>query len=188
MSAVPRRKVALATLDELVEESIRIIREEGEPTRIAVPRVLDALTPDGDAVEYLLRAGLIATVNARINSGWVPGDAATENVSASGLRDGRRITGQPRRSRVQVGLELLRSRNYEGADGKRKVVVDFTLADCLHLLAFAESKQRGYAQLVKFARTAVAFMRTTGSARLGDLPEHDLGKVGQYLASAPEDK
>jgi len=176
------------TLDDLIAETLRIIREEGEPIRDAVPRVLEAWYPDDEATHELIRVGLVSVVNARINSGWT-GEA--DEAEAGRVTDnGCGRTGSARPSRIDLAARAIAAmrRNYEGADGRRKPLADFTLADCVFLSTASEARAHGLTMLAKAMKVAAAYLRDGTFTTIGSLPEDKRQKVGQYVVRAPEGK
>jgi len=188
MTALAYARLPRVTLDDLVAEVLRLIHEEGEPIRLAVPRVLDVLIPDDDAALFLIRAGLISVVGDRIN-GTGDADEKAEVDDETEVLHGRR-TGIARPSRITLASRAIAAmrRNYEGADGRRRALADFTLADCIHLQTSAEAQAHGLTMLVKAMKVAAAYLRDGTFVTVGSLPEDARQKIGQYVVRAREAK
>jgi len=176
--ALPVRRVL--SYDEMTDEGVALARG-GLTIRDAAVAILDTCDPDEGSVEAMLRVALIASINNRINT-WAGADAQHEREAAGG--PGPRLTGLPgvpRHLRYQRALEHL---NFEGADGIRRALIEFTQADCLAFGAMMTSRSRGCALKAKAMKVAAGYLRAEGKDRIGDLPEKCRDEIAKYLVRA----
>lgn len=197
--AVLRQRWSYAAL---VAEGVRRARH-GETIRDVARHLLDEFEPTPDSVEEMFRVALISGINARINAwddtertavleasfGVVPALGGTDDlsefdrISGSTQRPQTGLPGTPRHLRYQAALENL---NYEGADGIRRALIDFTLDDCLAFRERMVTMSRGAALKARAMKVAAEALRKHKKDRIGDLPDSDRDEIAKYLTKAKD--
>lgn len=183
MAALALPALRVLSYGAMVDEGVSLVRATGATIRDAAGVILDESEPDEGSVETMFRIALITGINSRINT-WAEADGLPEIDGRTG--PGPRLTGlpgTPHHLRYQAALEHL---NYEGADGIRRSLIEFTLADCTALAARMGSLSRGAALRAQAMKVACAYLRSDGKDRVGDLSAEHRDNIAQYLTRAQQ--
>jgi hypothetical protein len=178
---------ALATrylsVDEAVEEAFRLAIE-GTPTPEAAAEIYNrGIRPD--EVSTLVIRGLIASVHARLalhRGSWAEDGRTAESDGAGGPQStarGRLSALSPHYARDHWA-RVLGVKNYEGADGQRKSLLEFTAADITALMGIANARATGYAKLAEAMTLASQLLATHKADTIAGLPV----KAKQMIAEA----
>lgn len=169
MSAVRR----LVTAEDAVADGMALALR-GVPFRDAAAEIwARGLTPD--AVQAFAVRGIAAVLNDRMayaRESW----AEDEDRTASDVRHAPQPTARGRLSVVGRHYardhweRVLTAKNWEGADGRRKALLDFTLADAAFRLGDLRARITGYERVAAAMALAVDLLTTHKADTVAALP------------------
>lgn len=170
--------LAIPVLNMTVDQAVTGICDEamrGEAVALVATEYASHVV--GDGITDLIAKGLAMLAHQRLAMMRRPSEEDAELASESDLAVGV----SPRKANPSRTATLWRSllaANYEAADGTRKALIAFSLADSTHLRNIAASRADGYARLRDAMEIAVAALAKSKVDVIGDLP----AKVQQQIA------
>lgn len=177
--ALAKAPVAELTLAEAIEEGWRLA-SAGAPVA-EVARELVARGLDRDAAIATSEKGLAAFIhNYRFGE---MSRALTDDNGESDKHFGQRPLS-PNHGR-NFAAELWRERlnaNYEGADGRRKALFGFTVADCTYLRDVLLARAHGLSKKGEALATAAQLLATAGKETIADLSVRDQKRIAEMLS------
>lgn len=185
----------IASAQDAVDHALALARA-GDSVADAVSATLATLDLSDAARDELVRAGMEARVfvalgasnhAAKVGVNQQGASPLTPMGSASGLatpppqhRSGKTAARRPH-AVAQWWRSILAGTNYAGADGVRKSLLDFTLADATRLLADSTAKRAGYDKLVAAMTAARDALSATGAKSVRALPDAEQQKIASAL-------
>lgn len=167
-------------LDDLIRETVALVFV-GVPVREAASAVLETHQPDAEATSVLLRRGLMHMTHAHLSAErtWTEPPEVTDDRQAILDRfHVRRPAGAAARE------DILRRIEYEAADGRRKSLIDFTIADLDLFEKLAQGQAAGWRRRAQVIRKVAAEMRARQADTLADLPADRLDAVRAAVTEA----
>lgn len=190
---VKRRRAALRTesvmpTGPLSLDALRRVGEEamagGLLPHQAADAVLGRYQPDAEAAAFLIRLGLIDDYNrlsGAYNRAWP--DQANESDFGRGSRSVVKPGRFQANRHEHTGLrhinfaQVLFHIRLRGADGTKKRVIEFTIADCRSWGDFAKSEALAFQRRRMVMEKAVEKMEARGVITIGKLPKEDLAEL-----------
>lgn len=169
--------------EDAVALGVRLMYE-GEPPREAALHVMEQGV-DEEAYEVFAMRGLAAILGDEAAATRHIPDGTADHVtesetSPSRPRSGRlhfRPTGAEKRARWLLRLEAL----YEGADGRMRSLVDFSLADWERLGSLYRARAEGLVAVADASDRATSILRKRKATSLAECPEADQRSVAEAL-------
>jgi len=157
--------------EEAVQRGVALALD-GAPSREAAAAVYDAgLDPEATAA-FAIR-GIASYINDRLS---VMGDQWDQDdlVSESDDLDVPAPTGRNQPIRPHYARDrwerILSAKTWEGADGRRKALLDFTFADASMVRASSLAKVAGHQKVADAMEVAVALLTKHKAETVADLP------------------
>ena len=162
---------------EIIDEGVRRAIA-GEPVR-ELQAELWARGLDTEAIDIVGPIGLGVLIHSRLAIQRHPGmeavDDGIETVEAPGRLH---PLYHPARDYWRSVLQA----NYEGADGVRRALVAFSLADVDHLRVIASARAAGYTALRTAMELAAEMLARYHKSRIGELPEKAQREIAEKLS------
>lgn len=168
------------TLDDAIAEGWRLAQEGMEV--ITAARVIVASGIDRDAAIACSEKGLAAYIHDYRQLDMAR--SLAEESGGSEYGSGQRRPLSPNHGR-NFAAELWQRRlsaNYEAADGTRKALLGFNLADSAYLLDLANSRAAGWTKLAEAMAVAVQLLSKKDGATIADLPAKDQKRISEMLS------
>lgn len=165
---------------EAIREVRTIMRAQGRPAALAARDVVDRVRPDSlrelAAVGLAQLAGAAKSLSNREAIAEAPTASGrpAEPPAASG-----RLAPRPIHYAKEYGpLALV---EYQGADGRNKVLLDFTREDAFALLQRAGGQIHGWVRVKKVAERMNDLLVETGKATVRGLSDEQLAEIARLL-------
>jgi len=167
--------VRYLTLADVEDEGLRRALAGESVASIAGDFASRVLHPD--AVASLVQHGIVARIHDRLGDGRHPVEAV-ETLGESDSLGGRL---HPLRHFARDHWQRVLAANYEGADGVRRALIDFSPADVQHVRTWAEARAAGLRRLGAAMTCAGDLLVRHDKGRIGDLPEPAQREIAEAL-------
>lgn len=177
MSALARE------LDQLTLADIRnavVSRALAGETVAALANEVADWSLDDDVTALMIRRGLIATFHDWLGLDRQPtADEAADRLGASEEGGGRL---HPLRHYAKEHWQRVLAANYEGADGIRRAIRDFSLDDVRHVRDWASARAAGLLRLQSAMELADVLLARHSKERIAALPVKAQREIAEKLA------
>lgn len=183
-----------AGASHIVEAALRACLETGATPSVAAAKAISDANPSRAALLALATVGVSKIVCDAMHTSRISASRELRREDRD-CEPASRVRGVPvresaeavrgradaRRARLYAAAKKAFAEVYEGADGKMRKLLDFTVDDHRCRLSDVEAKAVGYQQAARFHTEAIDTLEAAGAATIGSLPSDAKVRLARFL-------
>ena len=173
----------LLSTDDAIERGVRMAMD-GAPSREAANEVY-GLGLDPDAIATFAIRGIASYINDRLSAmgdQWGEDEGPSESDVAIAPRPIGRSAALPRHYARDHWERVLSAKTWEGPDGRRKALLDFTAQDAAHVMGDARAKAAGHLKVATAMELALSLLQKHKAETVAALPVKAKAAIAEAVA------